>query len=107
MIDASSTVATEERRRVMSFHRALGAVALAALVLAGCSKSADKGKTEDQLVEAGFSEPQAKCITDDVWEKIPKKDLDKLTDKDANLNDDQKKVVNTAAVTCARDKVEA
>jgi hypothetical protein len=91
----------------MPFHRALGALALAAVVLAGCSKSADKGKTEDQLVAAGFTQDQAKCITDDVWEKIPKKDLDKLTDKDSTLNDDQKKVVNGAAVTCARDKVEA
>jgi len=89
----------------MPFHRALGAFALAALVLAGCNKTADKGKTEDQLVAAGFTKDQSKCITDDVWNKIPKKDLDKLTDVNAELTDQQKTIFSTAAVTCARDKV--
>jgi hypothetical protein len=90
----------------MSFHRALGALALAALVLAGCSKSADKGKTEDQLVaDGGFTRDQAKCITDDVWDKIPKKDLDKLTDADADLTEAQKTIFSQAAVKCARDKI--
>ena len=90
----------------MSIHRALGAFALAALVLAGCSKSADKGKTEDQLVsEGGFTRDQAKCITDDVWDQIPKKDLDKLTDANAELTEEQKTVFSKAAVKCARDKI--
>jgi polyhydroxyalkanoate synthesis regulator phasin len=90
----------------MSFHRALDAFALAALVLAGCNKSADKGKTEDQLVaDGGFTKEQAKCITDDVWDKIPKKDLDKLTDANAKLTEEQQTVFSLAAVKCARDKI--
>ena len=90
----------------MSFHRALGAFALAALVLAGCNKSADKGKTEDQLVaDGGFTRDQAKCITNDVWDKIPKKDLDKLTNANAQLTPEQQTVFSQAAVKCARDKI--
>lgn len=91
----------------MSFYRALGALVLAGAVLAGCSKTADKGKTEDQLVAQGFTKDQAKCITDQVWDKIPKDQRDKLTDKNATLTDDQKKVFGTAAVSCARDTVVA
>ena len=90
----------------MSFHRALGAFALAALVLAGCNKSADKGKTEDQLVaDGGFTRDQAKCITDDVWDQIPKKDLDKLTNANADLSPEQQTIFSKAAVKCARDKI--
>jgi hypothetical protein len=89
----------------MSFHRVVGALALAAFVLAGCQKTADKGKTEDQLVSAGFTKDQAKCITDDIWDKIPKSERDKLTDNGKELTEDQKTVFYTAMVTCAHDKV--
>jgi hypothetical protein len=89
----------------MSLHRAVGALALAAFVLVGCQKTADKGKTEDQLVSAGFTKDQAKCITDDVWDKIPKSQRDKLTDKDAQLTTEQKTIFLAATVKCGRDKV--
>ena len=89
----------------MSFHRAVGALALAAFVLAGCQKTADKGKTEDQLVSAGFTKDQATCITDDVWDKIPKSQRDKLTASDAQLTDEQKTIFLAATVKCGRDKV--
>jgi hypothetical protein len=92
-------------RRIMPFRRTLGALVLAAFVLAGCNKTADKGKTEDGLVEQGFTKDQAKCITDDVWDKIPENDRDKLTDKDATLTPDQKTIFFTATLSCARDKV--
>ena len=91
----------------MSFYRALGALVLAGAVLAGCSKTADKGKTEDQLVAQGFTKDQAKCITDQVWDKIPKNERDKLTDKNAQLTDEQKQVFGKATVSCARDTVVA
>ena len=89
----------------MSVHRALGALAVAVFVLAGCNKTADKGKTEDQLVSAGFTKDQATCITNDVWDKIPKSERDKLTDPKAELTEGQKTVFLTATVKCARDKV--
>ncbi len=89
----------------MSLHRVVGALALAAFVLAGCQKTADKGKTEDQLVASGFTKDQAKCITDDVWDKIPKSQRDKLTGSDAELTAEQKTVFITATVKCAHDKV--
>jgi hypothetical protein len=52
-----------------------------------------------------FTRDQAKCITDDVWDKIPKKDLDKLTDANAKLTEEQQTVFSLAAVKCARDKI--
>jgi hypothetical protein len=73
--------------------------------LAGCNKTADKGKTEDQLVSGGFTKAQAQCITDDVWDKVPKSDRDKLTGDGAQLTDTQKTIFLTATVKCARDKV--
>ena len=91
----------------MSLHRVVGALALAAFVLAGCQKTADKGKTEDQLVSAGFTKDQAKCITDDIWDKIPKSERDKLTGTDAKLTDEQKTIFLTATVKCGRDTVMA
>jgi hypothetical protein len=89
----------------MSLHRALGALALAGLVLAGCSKTASKSKTEDQFVAAGYTKDEAKCITDDLWSKIPKADRDKLTSSDAELTAEQKVIFAQAQVTCAKDKL--
>ena len=89
----------------MSLHRALGAVALVALVLAGCTKSADKGKTVDQLVTQGFTKPEATCITDDVWDKIPSKERNRLTDAKAELTAEQQAIFSKAALTCARGTV--
>jgi hypothetical protein len=83
--------------------RTLGAVALAAVVLAGCNKTADKAKTTDQFVSDGFTKDQATCITDTLWAKIPKKDLDGLTDPKAVPTDEQATIVGQAVVTCGKD----
>jgi hypothetical protein len=89
----------------MSFHRALGAFVLAGLVLAGCNKAADKGKTVDLLVSKGLTKEQATCITDDVWAKIPAKERNRLTDANATLTPEQQTIFNKATLTCARDTV--
>jgi hypothetical protein len=89
----------------MSLHRALGALALAGLVLTGCSKTASKSKTEDQFVAQGYTKDQAKCITDDLWDNIPKSERDKLTASDAELTTEQKTIFAQAQVTCAKDKL--
>jgi hypothetical protein len=89
----------------MSVRRALSVLAVVGLLFAaGCSKTADKGKTEDQLVAAGFTKDQAKCITNEIWDRIPKKERDRLTAADAQLTNEQQAIVGQAEVKCARDK---
>lgn len=85
--------------------RAAGALAVAALALVACSKTADKGATEKQLQGAGFTKDESKCITDEVWDKIPSKERDRLTEKNAELTDEQKQVLGHAVVGCAKENI--